>query len=143
MDVADIPGAGAAGGMGAGLAAFLGARLLPGVEIVAETVGLREKMGRADVIVTGEGRIDGQTLSGKTLFGVARIAKVMGIPVIAFAGSVEEDADSLHDNGVLAMFSISDGPISLDESLKKAGKMLERSAEEVFRLIDLTLSMKR
>jgi len=143
VDVADIPGAGAAGGTGAGLATFLGARLLPGVEIVAETVGLREKMGGADIVVTGEGRIDGQTLSGKTLFGVARISKEMGIPVIAFAGSVEKDADSLHDNGVLAMFSISDGPISLEESLKKAENLLERSVEEVFRLIDLTLSMKR
>jgi glycerate kinase len=93
--------------------------------------------------VTGEGRIDSQTLSGKTPFGVARIAKEMEIPVIAFAGSVKEDANSLHDNGVLAMFSISDGPISMDESMKRAEKLLERSAEEVFRLIDLTLSMKR
>lgn len=143
MDVADIPGAGAAGGIGAGLVAFLGARLIPGVEIVAETVGLREKMRGADVVVTAEGKIDGQTLSGKTPFGVARIAKEMGIPVIAFAGSVKEDAHSFHDNGIVAMFSISDGPISLDESMKKAEELLERSAEEVFRLMNLNLSVKR
>lgn len=142
-DVAEVPGAGAAGGIGAGLVAFLGARLIPGVEIVAETVGLREKMRGVDIVVTGEGRIDSQTLSGKTPFGVARIAKEMEIPVIAFAGSVKEDANSLHDNGVLAMFSISDGPISMDESMKRAEKLLERSAEEVFRLIDLTLLIKR
>ncbi|MCL5986235.1 MAG: glycerate kinase [Actinobacteria bacterium] len=143
VDVAEIPGAGAAGGIGAGLVAFLGARLIPGVEIVAETVGLREKMGGADMVVTAEGRIDSQTLSGKVPFGVAIIAKDLGIPVIAFAGSVKEDAYSLHDSGIVSMFSISDGPISLDESMRKAEELLGRSAEEVFRLMNLKLSAKR
>jgi len=143
LDVAEVPGAGAAGGIGAGLIAFLGAKLIPGVELVAETVDLRNKMKGTDIVVTAEGRMDSQTLSGKTPFGVARIAKKMGIPVIAFAGSVKEDAHSLHDSGIVSMFSILDSPLSLDESMQRAENLLERSAEEVFRLIDLVISMRR
>jgi len=143
FDVTNIPGVGAAGGIGVGLVSFLGAKLMPGVEIIAEIVGLRDRIKSVDLVVTGEGKIDGQTISGKTLFGVASIAKEIGKPVIAFAGSIEENAISLHDNGILAMFSITGGPISLSESLKKADRMLERTAEEVFRLINLASSMRK
>jgi glycerate kinase len=95
VSVADVPGAGAAGGLGAGLIAFLRAEIRPGIEIVAEVVRLRERIRRADVVITGEGRLDGQTRYGKTVAGVARIAKEEGVQVIAVPGSLGEGWESL------------------------------------------------
>lgn len=94
-----MPGAGAAGGLGAGLVAFLGARLQPGVEIVVEATGLREKTSGADLVITGEGRIDFQTLYGKTPMGVARVAAEYGVPVAVLAGSVADDAKAFMTTG--------------------------------------------
>ena len=88
VSVLDLPCAGAAGGLGAGLAAFLGAKLCPGVEVVAEAVGLRERLIAAELLVTGEGRLDGQTSLGKTVVGVAAMARESGVPVLVVAGSL-------------------------------------------------------
>jgi glycerate kinase len=90
VPVLDLPGAGAAGGLGAGLVAFCGARIEPGVEVVAEVVGLRERLRGCDLVLTGEGRLDGQTGYGKTVAGVARMAKAEGISVVAVAGALGE-----------------------------------------------------
>ncbi len=86
--VRDVPGAGAAGGLGAGIIAFLGAEIRPGVDVVAEVVGLRERLDGADLVVTGEGRLDGQTRYGKTVAGVARLASAVGVPVIVVPGAL-------------------------------------------------------
>lgn len=93
--VADAPGAGAAGGLGAGLIAFLRAEIRPGIDLVAEVVGLRERIRGADLVLTGEGRLDGQTRYGKTVAGVARLAKEEGVPVIAVPGALGEGWETL------------------------------------------------
>ena len=95
MRVGDIPGAGAAGGLGAGLIAFLRAEIRPGIEVVAEAVRLRERIRGADLVVTGEGRLDGQTLYGKTVAGVARIAREVSVPVIVVPGALGDGWESL------------------------------------------------
>ena len=86
--VRDLPGAGAAGGLGAGIIAFLGAEIRPGVDVVAEVVGLRERLDGADLVITGEGRLDGQTSYGKTVAGVARLAASAGVPGIVVPGAL-------------------------------------------------------
>jgi glycerate kinase len=116
-DVRDIEGAGAAGGMGAALLAFLSTRFRPGIEIVMETVGLQEKVAGASLVITGEGRIDSQTLHGKAPVGVARIAKAAGCKVIAIAGCLSTDSQVVHQHGFDAVFSITPGPMDLKEAL--------------------------
>jgi glycerate kinase len=116
-DVRDIEGAGAAGGMGAALLAFLSTRFRPGIEIVMETVGLAEKVAGASLVITGEGRIDSQTLHGKAPVGVARIAKAAGCKVIAIAGCLSTDSQVVHQYGFDAVFSITPGPMDLQEAL--------------------------
>lgn len=117
LDLAQMPGAGAAGGLGAGLVAFCGATLEPGVKIVIDTVGLCEKMQEADLCLTGEGRIDSQTAFGKTPKGVADVAARYGVPVIAFGGSVASDAGNLHEF-FAAVFSICNQPAALEEVMR-------------------------
>jgi len=133
FDVFRLPGAGAAGGLGAGLAAFVGGQLRPGVTLVAEACGLREKMNRADLVITGEGRLDGQSIHGKTPVGVARIAQEQGIPVIAIAGALGPGYEQLYEHGINAAFSICPGPITLDEAMAHVRELLARSAEAVLR----------
>ena len=101
-----LPGGGAAGGLGAALVAFLGAQLRPGVEIVAQALGLDATIAQADLVLTGEGRIDSQSLHGKTPVGVARVAQHHGKPVIAIAGCLGNGAGLLHAHGIAAMFAV-------------------------------------
>ena len=98
-DVRQVAGGGAAGGMGIACQVFLGATLKPGIEIVMAALGLEEALAEADLLITGEGRIDSQTLGGKALSGVARLARARGLPVIALAGVVEDGAEALHAQG--------------------------------------------
>lgn len=135
--VARLPGAGAAGGLGAGLVAFLGARMRPGVDIVIHAIGLESKLAGCDLVVTGEGRLDGQTLSGKAPAGVAKIAKKLGIPVIAICGSLAPDAGKVREAGIDAFFSALEEPVSEADLPKRGPGMLERCAEQVGRLIAL------
>jgi glycerate kinase len=139
QDVRDTPGAGAAGGTGAGLLAFLNARLRPGVELVAEAVGLEQRMRGCNLVITGEGRLDGQTVFGKTVSGVARVAGKLGIPVVALCGSIGKDAHRVHAIGIDAYFSALQEP--LDEALlpARAPAMLETCAEQLGRLLALRL----
>ena len=132
--VADLPGAGAAGGLAAGLIAFLGARVASGFETVAAAVGLVERLDGCDLVLTGEGRVDGQTLSGKVIAGVARAAASQGVPVVVLAGGVLPDAYALHERGVTALFSIVPGPLALEEAEGRAAELIARCAEEVVRL---------
>jgi len=123
-DVRDIKGAGAAGGMGAAVLALLSARLRPGVEIVMETVGLAEKVAGASLVITGEGRIDSQTIHGKTPVGVARVAKAAGCRVIGIAGSLSDDHEIVYEHGFDAVFSIVPGPMDLQEALRTGAENL-------------------
>jgi glycerate 2-kinase len=129
--VKDIPGAGAAGGLGAGLLAFLEAELKRGVEIVLETVKFHERIQDASLVITGEGRIDGQTIFGKTPIGVAKAAKRYNIPVIAIAGSVSDDSDVVLSHGIDALYSIVPGIIPLEKALANAEYYVTKTARNI------------
>ena len=131
-----MPGAGAAGGLGFGLLAYLDAELRPGIEIIAEVKGLRGVLGGADLCLTGEGRIDKQTLRCKTVAGVARCAREAGVPVIAFAGSIDATVEpGLAECGVGCAMPIVEQPMTLESAFVNAGPLLERAAARVGRLL--------
>lgn len=134
-EVDKIQGAGAAGGLGAGALCFLNGKLRHGADIVIEAVSLQKIITGADFVITGEGKIDGQTVYGKTPIAVAQCAKKAGIPVIALAGFVADDSDAVFDYGIDAVFPIVQGPVSLPEALQQAEHNLVRTAENVARLI--------
>lgn len=129
--VARLPGGGAAGGLGAALVAFLGARLRPGVDIVMSAVGLETIIADADLVITGEGRIDSQTVRGKAPSGVARIAQRHNKPVIAIAGSLGAGADLAHGCGIDAMFSVIGTPGTVEDILAAAADNLRATARNV------------
>ncbi len=104
QDVASAPGAGAAGGLGAGMLSFFGAQLRRGIDAALDAVGFEEKITGADMVITGEGKLDSQSLRGKTVVGISRRAKKLGVPVVVVAGNVEADADP-YSEGVSAVFS--------------------------------------
>ncbi len=131
IDIRDAPGAGAAGGLGAGLMVFLKAKLRSGVDLVMEAVSLEKKLQGADLVIMGEGKIDRQTAYGKVPLGVARLAKAKNIPVIAIGGQVTEDAVVLKDYGITAMFSIMIPSMTQEESIRNAATLLEQKASEI------------
>ena len=134
-EVAQIPGAGAAGGLGAGLVAFLDAELKSGIEIVIEASSLEEEVAEADLVITGEGMIDEQTLFGKTAVGVAKAAKKYELPVIAVAGSVGPKSHKVYEGGIDAFFSIIDQPLKLEQAEEDAAQLLESWALNMGRVI--------
>lgn len=136
--VSQAAGAGAAGGMGAGLMAFLGAELKPGIECVLDLVRFEERAQGASLVVTGEGRLDAQTLQGKVVAGVARRAAALGVPVVALAGSVEPGAEVLLDQGLTAAFSVCRGPMTLEASCERAGELYRATLTNVLRLVRAT-----
>lgn len=133
-DIAGLPGAGAAGGLGAGLAAFAGGVLKPGTDIVIETTGLEDKIKDADLIITGEGAMDEQTFYGKSAYGVAKLASNYGIPVITINGSVLSDRASIDEKNSSLFsgnFSIINRPMKLEEAIRDAEKLLSGAAAEI------------
>ena len=136
-DVRDEPGSGAAGGLGFAAKAFFGAQFRPGVEVVAELVGLAEAVKDADLVITGEGRFDAQTLRGKTPFGVARIAQANGVPVVVLAGTLGEGYQALYEHGINAAFAIASGPMTLQDACDRAGQLLTDRARDIARLLSL------
>lgn len=132
-DVRDLPGSGAAGGLGAAFLA-LGARMRRGVEVVAEAAHLEEAVAGADLVLTGEGSLDRQTLSGKTPSGVADVAARHGVPVIAFAGRLGEGSEELLGRGFAAVVSITTGPCDLATALAQGPANLERAVATALRL---------
>ncbi|MBR2043579.1 MAG: glycerate kinase [Clostridia bacterium] len=136
-DNESFPGAGAAGGLGFAFKTFLNAELLKGVEIILNETRLEEYIKEADLVITGEGRLDSQTVMGKAPIGVARLAKKYGKRVIAFAGCVTMDAEIINDHGIDAFFPILRGVVTLDEALNKenAYNNLSATAYQVLRLI--------
>lgn len=127
-EVRDLPGAGAAGGLGAAFLALTGATLRPGLDVVAEAVGLEEAVRDADLVLTGEGRIDGQTRFGKTPWGVAEIARRHGVPVVMLGGEVRPEGRALIDDTIVAVEPIHTGYTDLDEALANTGADLEKAA---------------
>jgi len=133
VDVAEVPGAGAAGGLGAGLIAFAGGTLGPGVDRVIEAVGLAGRLDGADLCLTAEGAIDGSTAFGKTAVGVARLARSLACPTLALVGSIGPGAEEVLREGIDAYFSLCPGPLSLAEAIDRAAELLERAAEQATR----------
>ena len=132
-----LSGAGAAGGLGFAFLTFLHATLESGIKIVLEETKLRDYVQNADIVVTGEGRLDGQTVMGKAPIGVAKIAKEYGKPVIAFSGCVTKDAIACNEHGIDAFFPVLRSVSTLDEAMCRTNAMqnIEDTAEQVFRLI--------
>jgi len=130
LSVRDYPGAGAAGGLGAGLMAFLGAELKPGIELVLKASDFANRITKADLILTGEGKLDHQTAFGKTIAGICAVAKQQGIPVIAFAGTVES-TPNLYEMGLISFFSICNGPVTLDQAMSEGSTLLQNIVERV------------
>ncbi|HFQ5378383.1 TPA: glycerate kinase [Vibrio vulnificus] len=131
VDVRDMAGAGAAGGMGAALLGLLNAELRPGIEIVMDAVRLDEIVADADLVITGEGRIDSQTIHGKTPIGVARTAKKHGLPVIGIAGCLSADCGVVHEHGLDAVFAVVNRSVDLPTALAEAAENVELTARNV------------
>lgn len=137
-DVAKIPGAGAAGGLGAGAIAFLDAQLRRGADLVVDALQLEKKIKGCDLVITGEGRLDGQTVNGKAPAAVARVANSLGIPVIAICGSLGPDAGKTQAAGIDACFSALEQNVEETQLGRFAPGMLERCSEQVGRLLALS-----
>ncbi|CAG8863523.1 Glycerate 2-kinase [Pseudomonas fluorescens] len=133
-DVRDFPGCGAAGGMGFAARAFMRARFRAGVEVVAELAGLEDAVQGADLVITGEGRFDAQTLRGKTPFGVARVAKRHGVPVVVIAGTLGAGYEALYEHGIDAAFALASGPMTLEQACSDAPALLKARAGDIARL---------
>jgi glycerate kinase len=138
-EVLNTPGAGAAGGLGAGLMAFLDARLEPGIDIILKAVGFEDRIKDADLILTGEGSIDRQTLHGKAPMGVALVAGKHNVPVVAVAGTVKGNITPLYSHGFAAVVGICSGPMTVEQAMKNADVLLTDTAERIMRLIELEI----
>ncbi|MEH6531068.1 MAG: glycerate kinase [Photobacterium frigidiphilum] len=131
QDVKDIPGAGAAGGLGAALLGLFNASLRPGIDIVMDAVNLTDIVSDADLVITGEGRIDSQTIHGKTPIGVARAAKKFHTPVIAIAGCLSDDCDVVYEHGIDAVFSVVPRAMALSDAFEEAAFNVQMTARNV------------
>jgi glycerate kinase len=134
-DLANVEGAGAAGGLGAGMMAFTGAVLRPGIQVVCEALDFDRNLTGADLVITGEGQVDASTAYNKAPVGVARQAKTKGIPVVLLAGSLGPGYQAVYEYGIDAVVSISDRPMSLGESLARTSDLLADRAEMIVRLM--------
>lgn len=134
-DIARIPGGGAAGGFGGGAVAFLGAELRPGIEVVLDTVRFDEQLRGADLVITGEGRVDSQSVRGKVISGVAKRTAPAGVPLIVIAGGIAEGAEAAYDLGVTAMFGIDREAVAFETYAHRSDENYRRTLEDVMRLI--------
>lgn len=143
IDMNEVPGAGAAGGLGAALVAYLKAELKPGVETILDLVKFDEMVSDADLVITGEGRLDGQSVYGKVPVGVANRCIGPNVPVIAIAGCTGEGYEAVYDHGIDAVFSTITAPVVGEEALKNADKNLEKAVEQLFRSLKVGTQLSR
>jgi glycerate kinase len=135
LDLSFIPGAGGAGGLAASLYALFGSRLLYSIDVIDQYVNLDQYLSQASIVLTGEGRIDDRTATGKVACGVALKAKKYGLPVVAIVGSIASDHEDIFYNGIDAVECISEGPISLEESMINARQLIQRATMRVMRFM--------
>lgn len=140
IDVLNLEGGGAAGGMGAALYAFCGAELRQGIEIVTDALHLDNHVADADLVITGEGRIDSQTIHGKVPVGVAKVAKRYNKPVIGIAGSLTADVGVVHEHGIDAVFSVIYTVCTLEEALKNAEENVRMAARNIAAVLKMGMS---
>lgn len=136
-EIADLPGAGAAGGLGAGLLVFCNGTLTSGVDKVLDIAEIDRHLNGAELVITGEGQIDGQSIYGKVPIGVAKRALKHNVPVLALVGSVGEGASSVYSYGINAIVDIVNKPMTLNEAVENAPRLIEQAAENAMRLINL------
>ena len=141
-DLSKVPGAGAAGGLGAGMITFTDATLRTGIDIVLDAVELNEKIAKADLVITGEGAMDFQTIYDKAPIGVAKIAKRYGIPTIGISGMLGKNYQIVHQHGIDAAVSIVTGPMTLPEASEKSYELISNSVSECLRLINIGFKIK-
>jgi len=139
FDKRDEAGSGAAGGLGFAAKSYLNAEFKAGVEVIAGLNQLANKISNADWVITGEGKFDRQTLNGKTVFGVSRVAKMQNIPVIVIAGTLGEGYQALYEHGVTAAFSLTNGPITLEQACEQAAELIFDRTIDIARLIKFNL----
>ena len=142
VDQRNEAGAGAAGGLGFAAKTFLKAEFRSGVEVIAELNQLAAKIQGADWVITGEGKFDEQTLNGKTPFGVAKIAQAANIPVIVIAGTLGQNYQALYEHGITAAFSLTSGPISLEDACHNAAELIRARTTDIARLIQSSMLRK-
>lgn len=135
IDVLDAPGGGAAGGLGAGLMVFCRAKLMKGMDIVLDTINIDDRIKAADIVITGEGKLDEQTTYGKVPVGVGLRAKKYGKPVFAIAGSIAKGADLVYQHGVDSATSAISAPMTTDEAISESPRLIEEASERLFRII--------
>lgn len=140
VDVENKSGAGSAGGLGAGLVAFINAQLEPGFDLIAQMVGLQQQIQWADIIITGEGKIDLQTSFGKVPGGISCMAKPLNKPVIAFTGWIDSKWHEMHPSAFTAVVPLADKPMSLKKSMADTGQLLEKAAERTMRILRMGMS---
>jgi len=140
IDIENIPGAGAAGGLGGGLVAFTGAKLASGFQLVAEILDLENRIANADFVITAEGKLDVQTINGKAPFGVAQLAKKHNKPVIGVAGTLGKGYEKLYDHGFDLLISIINKPLTLAEAIRNAPELVENCGFQIGKIIRLNLN---
>lgn len=137
IDLEELPGAGAAGGLGAGLVAFAGAEIRSGIKTVLELANFEDKLEWADIVITGEGKIDSQSVLGKVISGISQMAKKKNVPVIAVSGAIEYGAEIIYEKGVSTMEAAVCKTMQLDEAVKNADILVENAVERVMRAIQI------
>ena len=142
-EIGDVPGSGAAGGLGGGLIAFVGGQLRAGVDIVLDTVGLDDYLTGCDLVITGEGSMDHSTIYNKAPVGVAGRAKNLSIPVVGISGSLGAGFQDVHEYGIDALTAITAGPMSLDEASERAAELIANTTEQVMRLLKVGGGLSR
>ncbi|KZE64131.1 glycerate kinase [Fictibacillus phosphorivorans] len=145
VEVDSLPGAGAAGGLGAGVVAFLDGKLQSGIDLVLDVIGFEDAVRDADLVITGEGRIDFQTVHGKAPVGVAKRAKAVAgeVPVVAIAGSIGPDYEAVFEHGIDAVFSVVNGVVTLEEALANGSVNVEKTAENIARLLKMNFKTEK
>ncbi len=143
IDVRAVKGGGAAGAFAAGLLAFFNCKIVPGIDLVLERHGFGEKLATCDLVITGEGQIDQQTLAGKGPIGVAKLAQAQGVPTIAIVGALDIEDSLLHAHGVAAAFSIVDKPMTLEAALADAEDLVRRAALRLGYVLQLSFTQGR
>jgi glycerate 2-kinase len=135
IDYSGLKGAGAAGGLGAGLMAFCNAQILPGFNLIATLTNLEEEISQSSLVLTGEGKIDRQTAFGKTISGIAGLGRKHHVPVVALTGKISGDISLLHEKGLTSAFAIANRPMELSESMSETPQLLTSTTEQIIRLL--------
>ena len=141
IDMSRIPGSGAAGGLGAALVAFFDAELKPGIDTILDFVGFEELLDGADLVVTGEGRIDGQSVYGKVPVGIGKRCMAKDVKVIAIVGGIGPEIEKVYDYGIYSIMPTVNSPMSLEEALSRSEELLKDAADRMFRFIKLGMML--